>query len=103
MYTFYGNVMDASDEMKEKMMAAEQHCTRALQEFDSEVKAGKLRADALNTELANAAAAKADQTEEEGNKKRYYDATKHEAESVVAACEKTRDESRHTVAAVKKL
>merc|ERR1719421_466016 len=103
MYTFYGNVMDASDEMKEKMSAAEQHCTRALQEFDSEVKAGKLRADALNTELANAAAAKADQTEEEGNKKRYYDATKHEAESVVSACEKTKEEARHTVAAVKKL
>merc|ERR1719484_323533 len=103
MYTFYGNVMDASDEMKEKMVAADQHCTRALQEFDSEVKTGKLRADALNTELANAAAAKADQTEEETNKKCYYDATKHEAESVVAACEKTREEARHTVAAVKKL
>merc|ERR1719281_1320326 len=71
--------MDASDEMKEKMSAAEQHCTRALQEFDSEVKAGKLRADALNTELANAAAAKADQTEEESNKKRYYDVTKLKA------------------------
>ena len=89
--------MDASDEMKEKMVAADQHCTRALQEFDSEVKTGKLRADALNTELANAAAAKADQTEEETNKKRYYDATKSEAESVVAACEKTREEARHYV------
>jgi uncharacterized protein YegL len=103
MFTFRGNVIDAADELKERMAAAEQHCARALDEFSSEVAAGKLRADALNTELANAAAAKADLQDEEQNKKRFYEAQKREAETVVDSCEKTKKEAAFTVAAVKKL
>merc|ERR1719409_359752 len=88
MNTFQGNVVDAADELREKMAAAEAHCQRSLEEYDSEVKASKLRSDALNTELATAAAAKADLGE---------------AEAVVFSCEKTKTETAHTLAAVKKL
>merc|ERR1719426_40275 len=84
MNTFQGNVVDAADELREKMAAAESHCKRALDDYDQEVKASKLRADALNTELATATAAKADLGEEEEGKKRYFDAAQHEAETVVS-------------------
>jgi len=103
MNTFQGNVVDAADELREKMAAAEQHCQRALDDYDQEVKASKLRADALNTELATAAAAKADLGEEEDGKKRYFEAAQHEAETVVSGCEKQKAETGHTLAAVKKL
>lgn len=103
MFTFKGNVIDAADELKERMAAAEAHCSRSLDEFDSEVGSGKLRADALNTELANAAAAKADLQDEEQNKKRFYEAQKREAETVVTQCEQTKKEASFTLEAVKKL
>lgn len=103
MNTFQGNVVDAADELRERMAAAEAHCQRSLDEYDSEVKASKLRSDALNTELATAAAAKADLGEEEASKKRYFEAQQKEAEAVVFSCEKTEKETAHTMASVKKL
>lgn len=103
LYTFYGNVIDAADEVREKMAVADRHCERTLTDYNSEVKQAKGRADMLNTELANAAASKIDGQEDVEQKKRFHDAAVSEADAVLTGCKRAAADAAAVMLAIKHL